>query len=714
MLRRLLRGGLRRGALVVTLALSCLYPTDESGQLRVELLSGVSQLFVGDTMRVTARVVDQRGAVVANAAVGFRSSDNGVLVIDAQGRAFGVAGGRVDVEVRALQYDHAASVTLPVRVFRGIEIFGVTAEHTPPDAGAVAHYGERIRVVGIGLDPASLPLLLIGSAAPHVVRFAPAVVTDPDSRDTLELVVPAGIPSAVDVVALGSSGTTAVWPLRVIRSDLFEPNDNPPPSDLGTVTQAIDLFDLALELPEDVDPNGYLYPRAFDLYRMRMDPTTRELSIVFATPRAPKTPNELPFRVFITESVQDVRTEGFPYDAIIPVHDFYQSAVLCRGELADLYHYAPGLDGPNSRGHRDSVIVALKDLPPGGVEPGALDITVSYSLVPSEPVPYDIRLVPEYLSVLPPDQGEENDFCGMAYPLPMDGVPLTFNFDQASDVDWFRFTVGGDPPSTAPTTNDVAESEPNDPPATVDTVALGDRVTGVISPGGDRDGFRFYAAAGTLLDFDVTAYDAGSDLDAVLQLFDSAGTEIAFNDDYGPTLDSRLIFLVPTSGWYVVTIQDFGMWCCGDPHVGGPDAPNGFYEIALSQFASGSIVTMTLTSTTPWEGVLQVFEPPEEGWRQVAFVCCAFDQGAGWMEQWQQLINPGEYYVMLHDPPGNPVTYTVTGSLYTIGGGASPPADLAGLSAPVPASYRAGYRVAKERRLTRLAGQGATRGEARP
>ncbi len=714
MLRLLSRGSPRRGALVATLVLGCLYPTDESARLRVELLSGVSQLFVGDTMRVRARVVDQRGAVVANAAVGFSSSDNGVLVIDAEGRAFGVADGRVDVQVRALQFDGAAPATLPVRVFRSIEIFGVTAEHTPPDTGAVAHYGERISVVGIGLDPANLPLLLVGAAPPHVVRFAPAVVTDPDSRDTLELVVPAGIPSAVDVVALGSSGTTAVWPLHVIRSDLFEPNDNPPPSDLGTVTQPIDLFDLALERPEDGDPNGLLYPRAFDLYRMRVDPAQRELSIVFAAPRAPKTPNELPFRVFITESLRDVQTEGFVYDAIIPVHDVYQSAVLCRGELADLYHYDPGMDGPNRRGQRDSVIVALKDLPPDGAEPGALDITVSYSIVPSEPVPYDIRLVPGYLSVLPPDQAEENDFCGMAYPLPMDGAPRTFNFDHASDVDWFRFTVGGDPPSTAPTTNDVTELEPNNTPETGDSVALGDRVTGAISPGGDQDAFRFYAPAGTLLDVDVRAYDAGSDLDPVLQLFDSAGAEIAFNDDYGPTLDSRLIFLVQTSGWYAVTIQDFGMWCCGDPRVGGPDAPNAFYEIALSQFASGSIVTMTLSSTTPWEGVLQVFEPPEEGWRQVAWVCCAFEQGAGWMEQWQQLIDPGDYYVMLHDPPGNPVTYTLTGSLYTIGGAASAPTGLASLSAPVPAAYRAGFRAAKELRLARLAGRGAPRARVQP
>ena len=97
-------------------------------------------------------------------------------------RPFGVLLGQLKIR-RAVITSYSIHYTklydLPVRVFRSIEIFGVTAEHTPPDTGAVAHYGERISVVGIGLDPANLPLLLVGAAPPHVVRFAPAVVTDP-------------------------------------------------------------------------------------------------------------------------------------------------------------------------------------------------------------------------------------------------------------------------------------------------------------------------------------------------------------------------------------------------------------------------------------------------------------------------------------------------------------------------------------------------------
>jgi len=359
------------------------------------------------------------------------------------------------------------------------------------------------------------------------------------------------------------------------------------------------------------------------------------------------------------------------------------------------------------------MIVALNDIPPDGFQIGALDITLSTATPPTEPIPYDIRIVPGYLSDLPPDQGEENDFCGMAFPLPMDGVPLDFNFDHASDVDWYRFTVGGDSLRTAPTTTDVTEMEPNDTPETADTVALGDRVSGAISPGGDVDGFRFFATAGTILDFDVTAYDAGSDLDPVLQLFDSVGTEVAFNDDYGPTLDSRLIYRVPTSGWYDVAILDFGLWCCGDPRVGGPEAPNGFYEIALSQFASGSIASITLTAAREFAGVMEIFEPPETGFREVASWCCSFDNGTNWVEEWSELIQPGEYYVVLHEPAGNSFPYRLTGEVYTIGAGTGPAPEINVLSAPIPPAQRAALRASKETRRLRLA-PGARRGRVLP
>lgn len=686
-------------------ASACIYPTDQSGDLRVEIVNGRSQLFVGDSVFVQARVVDERGKVVGNVTIEYGSTDDAIVAIDERGRILGVSEGLAQVRAKALQLEDAPPATLPVRVFRGIEIFDVVAEQTPPDGGTVAHYGEILTLIGIGLDPANLALFQVGPVKARLIGYSPAVVTDASSRDTLRMIVPAGVDRDVDIVALGPTGATAVWPITVIRTDIYEPNDNPPDmTDLGVVSEPIELFEMALETPEDNDPSGGLFPRPFDLYRMHFDPSIEQMSIVFSATRNPKTPNELPFRLFITQSIGDVYQDGFPFDAMAPAHDFFNSMALCKGWIAELYHFWPGLDGPNRRGMRDSMIVALSEIPPGGFEEGALDITLSYSEPPTRPIPYDIRIVPEYLSDLPPDAAEENDFCGMAQGLPTNGESLALNFDHSSDVDWFRFTVTGEPRSTAPTIRDVTEMEPNGAPASADTIALGDRVTGAIDPGGDIDGFWFFADAGTVLDIDVEANDAGSDMDPVLELFDANDGFVAFNDDFGPSLDSRLIHRLPEAGWYRLVIQDFGMWCCGDPFAGGPDAPNAFYTIAVSQLASGNIGIVSMTSDAPFEGVMQFFEPPTDfGFPLVVWSCCGFpidfDDPAGpWRHTWSDLIDPGEYLLMIHDPPGNPIEYTLTADVFAVGS-ANIPESIPGFNTQVPPSARTEYAAAKERRL---------------
>ena len=104
----------------------------------------------------------------------------------------------------------------------------------------------------------------------------------------------------------------------------------------------------------------------------------------------------------------------------------------------------------------------------------------------------------------------------------------------------------------------IAESEPNDSVRTADSVAVGDRASGVVNPAGDVDTWFVDLAAGEFLSVDVDAAEDGSPLDPELALFAPDGrTLLAFNDDFDG-LDSRISYRVPASGRYYVTIQAFG------------------------------------------------------------------------------------------------------------------------------------------------------------
>jgi streptogramin lyase len=110
----------------------------------------------------------------------------------------------------------------------------------------------------------------------------------------------------------------------------------------------------------------------------------------------------------------------------------------------------------------------------------------------------------------------------------------------------------------------VAETEPNGDVGTADSVALGDRATGVLNPAGDVDTWSVDLVAGQFFSVDVDAFEFGSPLDATLTLIAPDGTTVlAFNDDFD-NFDSRISFLIPSSGRYYVVIRGFG-------NQGGPE-----------------------------------------------------------------------------------------------------------------------------------------------
>jgi hypothetical protein len=101
------------------------------------------------------------------------------------------------------------------------------------------------------------------------------------------------------------------------------------------------------------------------------------------------------------------------------------------------------------------------------------------------------------------------------------------------------------------------ESEPNNDPQSATPLQFPALVNGRITPA-DYDYFRFSAAAGQTLTFDLLATRNGSSLDGVLEILDAHGRSLAFSDDYYAFKDPHLVHTFPAAGEYLLRIYGSG------------------------------------------------------------------------------------------------------------------------------------------------------------
>jgi N-formylglutamate amidohydrolase len=131
---------------------------------------------VGDTVRFTAKVVDEAGAQVAGASVTWRSANAAVATVDGQGRAVGVSTGTTSVSATSDGVSGTASLEVwaPARV----------TVYQP----GTSYFGRQSYVEYI---PGELPLILSaphgGSLMPTEIpdRTSGTTVTDTNARETL-------------------------------------------------------------------------------------------------------------------------------------------------------------------------------------------------------------------------------------------------------------------------------------------------------------------------------------------------------------------------------------------------------------------------------------------------------------------------------------------------------------------------------------------------
>src|SRR5205823_3999258 len=99
----------------------------------------------------------------------------------------------------------------------------------------------------------------------------------------------------------------------------------------------------------------------------------------------------------------------------------------------------------------------------------------------------------------------------------------------------------------------VASSVPS--AASPAPLALGSAMNGRLQAAGDVHRFKFHAAKGQMITFEIEARRIDSRIDSVLTLRDAKGNEITSNDDAkGP--DSRIEWTCPGDGDYLIDVTD--------------------------------------------------------------------------------------------------------------------------------------------------------------
>jgi hypothetical protein len=216
----------------------------------------------------------------------------------------------------------------------------------------------------------------------------------------------------------------------------------------------------------------------------------------------------------------------------------------------------------------------------------------------------------------------------------------------------------------APAFGDSEEIEPNDSCWTAQPIgflsALPHSVRGALDPEGDIDFFAFQAMPGSWLDARLLGYWSGEGtlFDPLLGLFDSACGLIGLDDDGGESLESRLRFVVPEDGQFVLAATS----CC-DVDFTGEHFYEGSYALVISapREAIGSISGRVVDAVTgqpltgsdwPYAWVDLVRCDGDNCWEGIGSAWPDFDGRFEFTVDWLgQPIESGSFQVHVVAPP---------------------------------------------------------------
>lgn len=392
----------------------CVYPTERSGELQVQIDS-IPELIQGEVFRLSGQIVDATGTPVPDADIIFTSDAGLVATVGQSDTMVAVGPGTATISAVASEFENAISASQTIRIRDLLEIDSLSPN--------ITQFGDTVSIFGTGLNPNRLLVRQIGGADAPVKSFTPADPFAPQRFGRLTLwVPPPAIPTSRAVILSVDGLAISEDSVRVLQRDIYEPNDTIP-WPLGALNEPFSNPALAFELGTRDDT-----VRA-DWYRFSQAAVGNRTVVVRSGGVNPDA-----YQVFVTN--------GLSWSPAL--QDFIPNAstwiigpgfLMCRGL---------GLAIPQRT--LDSTVVAVGDLPPGDY-----DVLIGYGSTG----PYEMQIVPEYRAGVLPDLAEENDYCDVAAPIGMN-VVRQLSIDTPQDPDWFRFTL----PTAATVTFAAAADNP--------------------------------------------------------------------------------------------------------------------------------------------------------------------------------------------------------------------------------------------------------------
>jgi hypothetical protein len=378
---------------------ACVYPTERGAEFRV-VMDPIPDLLRGELYQLHAQVVDAAGTALPTADVSFSSGDPLVATVTPEGEILGVGVGTTEISATAVEFAGAEQAVAPARIHDLIEVDSVRPR--------LVRFGDTVSIYGAGLNPVPFLLVSFGGAEVPIKSYEPVIPELPNRFGRLTVWVRPPTPLIAQALLLGVEGlATGPDTMLVGQNDIYEPNDTIP-WDFGDLDRQIRNPALAFEtVPRDDSARA-------DWYRFTQVAAQDRTIIIRSDQVGPES-----YSVFFTdELIWNSASQEF---AIGPqAWTIGPSLYACQGvPFGPPQHLA------------DSVVVALKDFPGG-----RYDLIAGYTRRGA----YELAILRQYRSALPPDAFEENDYCDAAPQLPLDQV-LNLTIDNPHDIDWFRFTV---------------------------------------------------------------------------------------------------------------------------------------------------------------------------------------------------------------------------------------------------------------------------------
>lgn len=391
---------------------SCVFPTDRSSEVQIAI-DPVPELFLKDSLQLSAQVTDAAGNPIPGAVLSYASSDPAIVsVLDAStGRMLAVGTGTATLTATALGFGAAAPATVDARVRGLIEVDSIKPRNV--------RFGDSLHIFGVGLNPDSLFTISLGGEDANPALYLPADPTKPNRIGRLSVWV-APPTARFSTLTLVGTGGGIVFPdtVLVAQRDLYEPNDTVP-WHLGDIEVSLENPALAFE------PRGrsdQLTPA--DWYTFTNTTQRDRTIIVFSEFVGAAT-----FTTFMTDSLW---WNGAAQDFGVGSKSWTigPETYLCDGKSVTRF----GEPVTFNEQVFPFSIISLKDLPAG-----TYHVFVPY-LSLAEPRSYTLLIATGYLSSIPRDVAEENDYCDVAKDVSITAGE-TLTIDNPHDIDWYKFTT---------------------------------------------------------------------------------------------------------------------------------------------------------------------------------------------------------------------------------------------------------------------------------